>query len=591
MNPIQTHTTVDARIFSELINILYRQTKPVFVGNIAVAVLSVYLLWNQLDRTMLLLWATAIFSLTALRIAVVRHDLQHRQPVEAARARGVKYALLSGLSGCLWGAVGILFFSPENTVVTVFICILLAGMTSGSVASQSSFLPAYWAFALPTVLPFATRSFTYGEDLFSVLGVLSLFLLGVNLAYSRNFHRTVRESVSLRFENTELIEQLQREKERAESASRSKTQFLAAASHDLRQPTHALSLYIATLRSLCSAPMVIATEVGEVAAKLQNTLTGLVQLLDVLLDISKLDAGVVEVRQETFDLAELLETLDQQFAGVASQKSLRLIVRAPQSMLVTTDRSLLHSMLGNFISNALRYTERGKILVGVRRRGDTAEVQVLDTGIGIAADQLPLIFDEFYQIGNAARRREHGLGLGLAIVERTAKLLNVGIGARSLPGRGSQFSIRLPIAPPAMHPKMAALTLSDSAHQTASKALLVIDDDQHVLDSMTMLLSAWGHRVTAVSMLEQALQAVVQRRVAGLQAFDGIFSDFRLAENINGVDAVHAVRRASDAEIAAVIVTGDTSPESLARIGASKLKILQKPLDADKLRRVLGDMS
>jgi len=170
----------------------------------------------------------------------------------------------------------------------------------------------------------------HGGPLFSVLGVLSLFLLGVNLAYSRNFHRTVREAVALRFENTGLIEQLQQEKERAESASRSKSQFLAAASHDLRQPTHALGLYIATLRAMCNATAVSTQEVGAIAGKLQVALKGLVQLLDVLLDISKLDAGAVKVRREVFDVQELLETIDQQFPASLPNKNCALSSARPR---------------------------------------------------------------------------------------------------------------------------------------------------------------------------------------------------------------------------------------------------------------------
>lgn len=579
-------SAVDSRIFNELINILYRQATPIFFGNIAVAALSVYLLWDQLDRGLLLMWAGAIFLLTAIRMVVVRRDLALSHAIEHAKRRGWKYAMLAGLSGCLWGSIGILFFSPDNTVVTVFICILLAGMTGGSVASQSSFLPAYYAFALPTVLPFALRSFAYGDALFSILGVLSLFLLGVNLAYSRNFHRTVRESVSLRFENTELIAQLRQEKERAESASRSKSQFLAAASHDLRQPTHALGLYIATLRSLCSAPTIRADEVGGVANKLQNALKGLVQLLDVLLDISKLDAGVVKVKREVFDVQDVLETLDQQFAAVAIEQKLRFTVR-PSSVLVRTDRSLLHSILANFISNALRYTEHGKILVGVRHRGDFVEIQVLDTGIGIAQEHSDLIFREFYQIGNVARRREHGLGLGLAIVKRTADLLGIRVLMHSIPQRGSVFSVCLPIVDTSV--KKAAAVLNTSS-MTGSKTVLVVDDDVDVLDSMQSLLSAWGHQVFAAGGMDEALLLTQQNRIKNGPAFDMILSDFRLAESTRGIDVVHAVRQVCGSEIPAVIITGDTSTESINQIVASRLKILHKPLDADVLQNLLREL-
>jgi signal transduction histidine kinase/ActR/RegA family two-component response regulator len=577
----------NARIFDELINILYRQANPIFFGNIAVAVLSVYSLWDQLDRSLLLMWAGAIFLLTAVRMVVVRRDLVNKHAIEQAARRGWKYAVLAGLSGCLWGSIGILFFSPENTVVTVFICIVLAGMTGGSVASQSSFLPSYYAFALPTVLPFALRSFTHGDALFSILGVLSLFLLGVNLAYSRNLQRTVRESVALRFENTELIVQLRQEKERAESASRSKSQFLAAASHDLRQPTHALGLYIATLRSLCSAPTIRADEVGGLANKLQNALKGLVQLLDVLLDISKLDAGVVKVKQEVFDIQEVLETLDQQFSAVAIEQKLRFTVR-PSSVLVNTDRSLLHSILANFISNALRYTEQGKILVGVRHREDMVEIQVLDTGIGIAKEHSDLIFREFYQIGNVARRREHGLGLGLAIVKRTADLLDVRVLMHSTPQHGSVFSVCLPVV---ATPVKQASNVLNVTSTVGSKTIMVVDDDVDVLDSMQLLLSAWGHQVITAGGLDEALLLAQQNRTKNGPAFEMILSDFRLAENTSGIDVVHAVRQACGSEIPAAIITGDTSTESINQIVASHLKILHKPLDADVLQNLLRELA
>ncbi|MNR78100.1 Autoinducer 2 sensor kinase/phosphatase LuxQ [compost metagenome] len=587
MNNHPTAAAVDARIFGELVNVLYRQATPIFFGNIGVVILSVYLLWGELERSVLLCWAAAIFLLTAIRIVIVRRDLRGSHAPDQAGRRAWTYALFAGLSGCLWGSIGVFFFNPDSTVITVFICILLAGMTGGSVASQSSFPPAYYAFALPTVLPFAVRCFAYGGPLFSVLGVLSVFLLGVNLAYSRNFHRTVREAISLRFENTQLIAQLRQEKERAESASRSKSQFLAAASHDLRQPTHALGLYIASLRALCNAPAVRGAEVGNIAGKLQAALKGLVQLLDVLLDISKLDAGAVKVKREVFDLQELLETIDQQFAAVAAEKKLRFIVR-PTAVLVETDRALLHSIIANFVSNALRYTPHGKILVGVRRRGAEVEIQVLDTGIGIAAEQSQLIFSEFYQIGNAARRREHGLGLGLAIVKRTADLLQLRTGLQSSPGKGSVFSVYLPRASAKAWPRVAPMP--ERSAPDAAKNILVIDDDANVLDSMRLLLSSWGHQVVAVPSLEGALQALTVSSTAGAAPFDLILSDFRLAENVSGVDVVHAVRQASGYLIPAVVITGDTSVESISSIADAQLRILHKPLAPETLQAVLREL-
>ncbi|MFD1561904.1 ATP-binding protein [Paraburkholderia silviterrae] len=573
-----------ANVRLELINTLYRQSPPILLGNIAVVSLTVFLLWREVSQRDLLAWAAAIYVLTAIRIAMIWRDRSRPgHGVETVNRRARRYMICSALSGCLWGAMGILFFAPDDTVVTALICIVLAGMTGGSVASLSTWWPTYVIFALPTVLPFAIRSFLYGSKLFSVLGFLSLFLLGVNLAFSRTLQHTVRDAVLLRFENIGLIRQLTEEKERAELANRSKSQFLAAASHDLRQPTHALGLYIATLRALTDAPVIERVALRDIAERLRTALKGMSQLLNVLLDISRLDAGVIEVEPSRFPLQQELDALENQFLHAASAKNLTLRIR-PTDIWLDTDAVLLHNVLTNLVSNAVRYTSQGGILVACRRRRANVEIQVFDTGVGVASDQLPNIFREFYQVGNAARDREQGLGLGLAIVQRTAALLGANILVRSMPGRGSIFSVTLPaaedVAPSAARVETPPV---QAAAGHARKTILIVDDDRDVLVGTQTLLRAWGHTVVAAQSLEQAIA------VAGAQgsALQLVVTDFRLARRVTGVDVIRAVSEAIGRAIPAIIITGDTSAEGISAASSSGYRILHKPLDPHEMQRLI----
>lgn len=571
-----------ANVRLELINTLYRQSPPLLLGNIVVVSMTVFLLWHEVARRDLLAWAGAIYVLTAVRAVMLWHDRQVAEhPVATVNRRARRYVFFAALSGCLWGAMGILFFAPTNTVVTVLICIVLAGTTGGSVASLSSWWPTYVAFALPTVLPFAIRSFFYGDALFSVLSVLSLFLLGVNLSFSRNLQRTVRDAVWLRFENVGLIRQLTEEKERAEIANRSKSQFLAAASHDLRQPTHALGLYIATLRALADAPTLERTALSDIAERLRTALKGQSQLLNVLLDISRLDAGVIEVEPRRFALQQELNALENQFLQSARGKGLTLRIR-PTPIWLQTDAVLLHNMLANLVSNAVRYTHDGGILVACRPRGSDVEIQVFDTGIGIASDDLPNIFREFYQVGNAARDREQGLGLGLAIVQRSAALLGARVNVRSVPGRGSLFSLRLPAMRNVAAP--GAIATGDEYGATAAgrrrKTILVVDDDRDVLDSMQTLLRAWGHTVVAAQSLEHAI-AVAKSHASTLEM---VITDFRLARHVSGVDVIRGVSNVIGREIDAIIITGDTSAVGINAASSSGFRVMHKPLDPQEMQ-------
>ena len=382
-----------------------------------------------------------------------------------------------------------------------------------------------------------------------------------------------------RIRSLRAAEELRMAKENAEAANRAKSQFLAAASHDLRQPTHALSLFIATLRSMAKRPEVRGEDVGNIAARLQLALDGLGRLLNGLLDVSRLEAGVVDVNKRPISLQERLIELGNSFAGPAQAKGLQLTIM-PTTLWVDSDPVVLSRVLSNLVANAVRYTEHGRIVVGCRWRPGTVEIQVLDSGIGIAEDQRAKIFEEFYQVGNVARDREHGLGLGLSIVQRSVALLGGTVQVTSVSGRGSKFSVALPRAAALV----SAARTERAVPSGQRRLILVVDDNAEVRESMRQLLTEWGHAVVTAGSIAEAIEAAMKH-----PAIDLIIADYRLAENLTGADAIRAVSTRLDRNVRAVIITGDTSPQRIREARASGFQLLHKPLDTRQLRDLVED--
>lgn len=360
------------------------------------------------------------------------------------------------------------------------------------------------------------------------------------------------------------------QKAAAEQANVAKSRFLAAASHDLRQPMHALGLYVAALK-----PQLEGRDAAQTLGKIEATVTAMEELFNAILDVSKLDAGVIVPQRQPVALDGLFERLRGDFQAEAQSRGLRLRVRA-RPIHVMGDPVLLDRLLRNLLANALRYTQRGGVLLAVRRRGQGVCVQVWDTGVGIAAEHLPRIFQEFYQVANPQRDRSQGLGLGLAIVERIARLLGYGIEVRSRPGRGTVFSLDIPEL---AHP-VAGETPDVPVETGRLRGLVaVVDDDAMILDALPVLLERWGLSVVAGADVEGLLSRLPRRP-------DLVITDYRLAGGETGftvVDRLAAVHGPSPV----VIITGDTGQETLATIAARGYPLLHKPVKPARLRAVV----
>jgi signal transduction histidine kinase len=364
-----------------------------------------------------------------------------------------------------------------------------------------------------------------------------------------------------------------------ELANAAKSRFLAMASHDLRQPLHALGLFVAQLRTPLKSG-----ERTKTIEQIDATRKEMDQMFNSLLDISRLDAGILTPKITEFPIARLLQTIETRFDQATREKGLRLHVRRSDAW-VRSDAMLLERILLNLVSNAVRYTLRGGIIVGCRRRGEMLRIEVWDTGPGIPEDQKQNIFGEFFQLSAPERNRHGGLGLGLAIVDRLRVLLNHQIDLASTVGRGSRFSILVPMADECVTSSEPVDSPDPEAFAVEGKVILVIADTPIVLEVTGGLLGNWGYSVLTAGSDEAALVRLAERQ----QRPDLIISDYHLANGKTGIRAIEQINAAFGSSIPAILISGDTAPEPLRDAKDRGYTLLHKPVDPMRLRAVMHE--
>jgi PAS domain S-box-containing protein len=371
-------------------------------------------------------------------------------------------------------------------------------------------------------------------------------------------------------------EALEAARQAAEQANAAMTRFLATASHDLRQPIHALGLFFATL-----AEQVHTVETAPLIKQIEDSINAVDAMLNALLDISKLDAGVVHPKIGSVAVVGLFQRLETEYQSMARETGNALRVR-PSQAIVQSDPSMLERILRNLLSNALRYSINGRVLVAARRRGTRLRFEVYDTGPGIPADRLDDIFLEFYQLGNPGRDRRQGLGLGLAIVKRIATLLGHELAVRSRLGHGSCFAITVPLSQesPSSLPSPATTV---PGLELRNHRVLVLDDDQAILAAMEGLLKRWGCKVSTAASLEEAQETLA----ASALPPELLIVDYRLHDQASGLDAATALQTVLGCRVPVLVITGDTAPDRLREAQASGYPLLHKPVQPAKLRSMM----
>jgi len=369
--------------------------------------------------------------------------------------------------------------------------------------------------------------------------------------------------------------ELQRAKAEAEAANASKTRFLAAASHDILQPLNAARLYATSLveRDRTAGQ-------PDLAENIDASLDAVEEILTALLEISRLDGGALKPELSSFRLDELMRQLQREFEPSAQEKGLKLVFM-PTSLALRSDRRLLRRLLQNLISNAIKYTPGGKVLIGCRRRGAQVAVEVIDTGLGIPQSKQKTVFREFQRLDQGARVAR-GLGLGLSIVQRIARALDHGLTLDSAPGRGTRFSVLVPRAAPLPAMATGSAPRTSPAGQLAGMHLLVIDNEPAILDGMKRLLEGWGCRVTTAPGLDEAVQ-----HVGGKDEPDVVIADYHL-DHGNGLTAITALRTRSRTPMPAILLTADRTPHVREAASALDVHLLNKPLKPAALRALLA---
>lgn len=535
---------------------LQRNTPFIVLGSLLVAAAQTGVLLDVVPARRLDPWLALLGLHSVLRLALWRHTARRRDWSVQVGALLRRHTALSLTSGLLW-AGGALAFLPHGQIEhRLLVIFMLAGMVSSSLHSQTIHLPAFMAFFLPCAVGSVGGSLALGGTLYQAVAFAVFAYVLLTIRFARTLNGKLVESLRARFEIAALAERLREQKDAAEQANMAKSRFLAAASHDLRQPVHSLSLLVGTLRQepLPDTARPIVDHIGEAVRTLGT-------LFSSLLDISRLDAGVMEARP------------------LAQAKGLALHLHGPE-VTVHTDPVLLERIVRNLLSNAIRYTDRGRVVLGCRRRGTHVEVQVIDTGLGMTEEE-QRCFQEFVQLQSASAERQ-GIGLGLAIVQRLARLLDHPLHMRSHPGHGTVVGIIVPTTTPPPEPAdptPARLPSPDAA----GRRVLVLDDDPSILIALGLLLTRWGWQ----PILAGTLESLRERATQDHERPALIITDLGLEHGAGGLEAIEALREEFNSDLPALLVTGNTAPERLREARAAGHALLHKSVDPDRLKATI----
>jgi signal transduction histidine kinase/CheY-like chemotaxis protein len=568
---------VRARARADQVAQLYASWQRTTVSMLLGAALLAFVLWGHVSPGLLVGWFALIVLNQAWRGLLARAWRREQPGLEATRRWGRYWWIGSAIAGGLWGLAAIAMFPPSPAYQSLLI-VCLFSVVLGGLNLTAVYRPAFYGFVLPALVPLIVRVALEGDEVHGYIALVMSVVLGFVLAFGHQLNDVLTRSLAMRYENLDLIEEL-RAKSRAandarasaEAANRSKSQLLAAASHDLRQPLHALGLYIAALaeRAQEQAWRPLVSSMERAVAALEGQ-------FEQLLDLSRLEAGALTPVRARVALAPLFTRIADELRPHADHRNIALRV-ANTRLAVRSDPALLERIVRNLVANAIRYTEHGGVLLGARRVAGCVAIDVVDTGVGIPPPLQSRIFEEFYQVRDRQTSRAHGgLGLGLAIVRRLSTLLEHRIDVASRVGRGSRFRVLAEAEVPVPARRGCSIAVrGDRAPSSMSGAVVaVVDDDPYAVDAMSALFETWGARVAGGSALPDVLDALGK-----LERYpDLLVADLRLADGTDGVAAVHRLRDELGIVVPALLVSGDTSPAAERDARIAGLPLLGKPV-------------
>ncbi len=566
----------DTPIHHQQIRAVFQQSPFMFVGILGVMAIVAIFFWGKSDQHLLIAWVLVNLSLTIARVMLVK-SFNHVKPQGTVLVKwGLVFAFSAMLSGITWGMLAFLFMDLNDISSVLLVALALTGMTSGALAGLSVFLPAFFGFSVPALSLLAVVLLMQPDDVFVLIGYMVVVFTVANLGFSFVSNRNASESIRLRFENLALLEKFKRQKSIAETANTDKSRFLAATSHDLRQPLHAMDLYLGALKNLLTDKEKI-----QLLEKAQQSSASLNELLTALMDISRLDAGEVVIDRAAFDIAGLLNTIRDEYQKQAGLAGMSIEVQVA-NLTVDSDVLMLARVFRNLVTNACMHSHGSKLLLKAEKFGQQVNVSVCDDGVGIPLQDQQQIFSEFYQLKNPERDRSKGLGLGLAIVKRLVSLLHHELQLESTLGKGSCFKLCLPLAEAA---EVSGIpNVRPQQLDIAGLFIILVDDEAEIRNAMRTLLLQWGCELLVADSLH-ALQQELD--TLDYQTPDVLLCDYRLREKQTGLAVVDAMRKRFNTTIPALIVSGDTSKRIEEKVLSQGCDILHKPVRPDMLRATI----
>lgn len=543
------------------------------VGGLGIALLP------QVPLAVFLAWGAATILMEMVRAVAASRVLRRRGHWDPVRIHR-RFIALAAFSGVTVGLCGVLFLPHLGLVRQAWLAIVLFAMPAAGVSVSVGSRYVLAAYAIGILAP-ATETYVHLHPDLLIAQGLSLVFVAFLIIVAADGERLLQRSIAIRKERDEVVRELERSNaetkaamERAEQSAQARARVLASASHDLRQPLHALSVYSAVL-----AERPDPATLGEVGRNIGQIVQTLGSLLSGLLDLSQISAGVFVPERKVFPLGGLAQEICQEFAPAAAAKGIAFTCTC-EPVCVVGDAVAVGRILRNLIDNAVKYTERGTVAITIRIDGDHALVEVTDTGKGIPPLEHARIFEEFYQLDNLGRDRSKGVGLGLAIVQRLCERIGAEITVKSESGLGSRFTLQLPDAITPSDGKPTGASPQEATaqpHSFAGLRIYVVDDERDILKGMRWLLDAWDVRVATAGSVREAGELFAREGLPGI-----LIADLRLGEPENGA-ALAARMRRRYGDFPVLIMTGEIGSEALRDAHAAGFPVLQKPVAAGTL--------
>ena len=556
---------------------LYDHAIPAAAGAVVVALVFWVMFYRHTQDTRVLMWAALAHGCQAARLGVLIAFQRAKGTRRDPAAWLFRYRAALFCMSATWGLAPLMFLPEGDLAYTAIMLLVLLGVAVTGITAIATDRASVILWIVPLMGPVPVALLWHYSPANLGLAAFALLFIFVNLTYVLKQNQVLSSTLRAQFENAALVKRLNEQVELTAAASKDKSRFLAAASHDLRQPLHALSFFGSTLeKRMANSPDL------PLIYNMMRSIEALDKSFNAILDVSKLDAQAVEPHLQLFPLRDLFRRLQMSFGGQAEEAGLQLRFK-PGGKVVKSDPQLLERALANLVQNGLRYCRSGGIVVLARNWRGGTNIEVWDTGIGIPEPELPKIFGEFYQVANPERDRNKGLGIGLAIVSRLTLLLDHTLTVQSRVGRGSLFRIWVKGSD---LEQMEEFTVGSDTVPTRIddiRTILFIDDEEAIRTSVSDLLRQWGYTVLATATVDEARRAALNHD----SVIDVVISDLRLRGGEDGILAIEQIRQVCGYTVPAVLVTGDTSPDQVQRIHESGHIVLFKPVRPKDLYDVL----